>query len=208
VDAVAFRSLLHLAQGGDRAAMDEVIEMLRPRLERLAHAYADPLRPAESTSDLLQDSCLRAWNSLGSFQGGHDDEVTFAMFRAWILQIVRRIGLDARKARDRQRRIPPKKLRRLDASGVSTGSGADGAGEPGESRTPSEYAQVDESMERVLAALDAVSDQTDSTILQLYYSEGFTLRQIADQTGLPYDKVKERYWTTMRLLQGMLREEY
>ena len=95
METQGFEELVRRAQAGDREAMDRVLEMLRPYLSRIAGPYVNPLRPVDSTADLLQESCLRAWHKIGSFQGGKGDEHTFEMFRSWIGQIVRRLGKDA-----------------------------------------------------------------------------------------------------------------
>lgn len=98
-----FQDLVRRAQDGDRAAMDRVLEILRPQLEPMARPYADPGRPVESTADLLQEACLRAWRKIDLFRQGEDDEETFRLFRAWIGQIVRRLSFTAGLAEGRER---------------------------------------------------------------------------------------------------------
>ena len=148
-----------------RLLMDRVLEDLRPCLEPIARPYADPGRPVESTADLLQESCLRAWQKIQSFHGGENDDETFAMFRSWIGQIVRRIGLTAQRDRQRLRRSPPEKVLRLtpwDAS--DTGDTGRRVDPISRDPTPSANARTDERIQRVQAALERVSDETNATI--------------------------------------------
>ena len=174
-----YQELIKSAQGGDRKAMDQVIEDLRPYLAKIAAAYVDPIRPIESTADLLQESCLRAWNKIGSFEGGSNDEETFAMFRAWIGQIVRRLGMDAKRDHDRKRRRPEQKLLRLDIAspGISTTSG--GSIQPfAREESPSFYAREGERAEQVRSALESLPDETDASIVRMYFFDKLKLTEI------------------------------
>ena len=156
-----FHDLVRRAQAGDKEAMDKVLVILQPYLAKMARPYADPSRPAESTSDLLQESCLRAWQKLGSFDGGENDEETFAMFRGWIAQIVKRLGLNAQRDHKRQKRSPPKKIVpiREGGAGPSTAKGAKiDPTDPGP--TPSADARADEVSEKIRSALEALGTPT------------------------------------------------
>ena len=202
-----FDDLVRKAQDGDRAAMDRVLDLLRPYLARLAQPFVDPGHPVQSTADLLQESCLRAWQKLESFQGGGNDEETFAMFRSWLGQIVRRLGVDSQRARNRQRRSPPNKVLSLRVSGPGdstvSGRGRDGmpaAQEP----TPSAYVRADERAQAVAAALDKMPDPTDAAIVRLHVFEGMMFSDIARRLGLGYDRVRARFAAVMRRLEREL----
>src|SRR5437867_2287578 len=108
-----FRDLVQRAQTGDRQAMDELLPIVRPWLEQSARRYVDPREPGASTSDLVQEAWLQAWQKLDQFRGGRDDQQTLAMFRAWVSRIVRRLGLNAVRHRHAQRRKPQQKIVRL-----------------------------------------------------------------------------------------------
>ena len=206
MESAGFHDLVRQAQEGDRGAMDRVLEILQPHLERLARPYADPARPAESTSDLMQESCLRAWLRLGTFQGSDNDEETFAMFRGWIGQIVRRLGVGAQRARNSQRRAPPKKIVSLDApkgGKTTTSGGALDAPAPG--RSPSSYLRFDEATERVREALDQLPGEIEASIVRLYFFDGLNLAQIAERLDLSYDQVRDRYWASMERLERDLK---
>ena len=201
-----FQALVRKAQGGDRAAMDKVLEILRPELGPLASPFADPVRPVESTADLLQESCLRAWKKIGTFQGSDSDEETFSMFCAWVGQIVRRQGLTARRDRERQKRNPEMKVLSLQGKrpGQATTGGA-GIDPPARDPSPSVHASVDERTERVHEALSRLEDQTDAAILKMRLLEGLDLSEIARRLDLGYKKVWNRYQSTLKWLQQTMK---
>ena len=201
-----FQALVRQAQAGDRQAMDKVLSAIRPELEKLASRYADPARPVESTTDLLQESCLRAWQKLEAFQGGTNDEQTFAMFRAWVGQIVRRLGMTARRDLECLKRNPGQEIVSLEAKrpGQSTTSQR-GIDPPARDTSPTAHARSGEQMERVLQALDRMEDKTDAAILRMRALEGMNLREIAKRLDIGYMKVWRRYQTTLKRLQQTMK---
>ncbi len=202
-----FQILVKRAQGGNRAAMDEVLALLHSHIEPLARQYASPTKPVESTADLLQESCLRAWNKIGTFEGGSDDEETFHMFRAWIGQIVRRLGMDSRRDQGRRRRKPEGKLLRLDQprSGESTGGGG-GLDVPADVGSPSTIARGNELARRIDGILKGLSDETDAAIVRTYFYDGLTIVDIAKRLDLPYRQVRDRFWKLMDVLKSDLED--
>ena len=206
MESGGFQDLVRRAQAGDREAMDQVLSILRPHLERLASPYADPLRPVGSTADLLQESCLRAWTKLGSFQTGQDDEETFALFRAWVGQLVRRLGLNAQRDRKRQRRDPPKKILSLGArrseSPTTSGGGND---PPANDPSPTTLARGEEGARWVRAALEEIPDETDAAIVRLRFYEELTLKEISKRLNLGYDQVRGRFDAMVVRLQRDLK---
>ena len=199
-----FHELVRSAQEGDREAMDGVLQKLRPLLEKLSRQYADPTRRVGSTADLLQESCLRAWQKLDGFQGGQDDDETCAMFQSWIGQIVRRLGINAERDRKRLRRSPgnDKKLIPLGAPLPGQGTSDGGVVDPlARDLTPSAYARVDERAERIRAALDRLPDDAGVQIVRMRFFEGLSLQDISGRLDLGYDKVRDRYRSAMRRLE-------
>ncbi|MCZ6688144.1 MAG: RNA polymerase sigma factor [Planctomycetota bacterium] len=201
-----FQALVRRAQAGDRQAMDKVLSAIRPELERLASRYADPTRPVESTTDLLQESCLRAWQKFETFQGGTNDEQTFAMFRAWVGQIVRRLGMTARRDLECQKRNPGHEIVSLEATrpGQSTTSQR-GIDPPAPDPSPTAHARSGERMERVLRALNRLEDKTDAAILRMRLLEGLNLREIAQRLDVGYKKVWNRYQATLKRLRQIMK---
>ena len=202
-----FHALVRAAQSGDRAAMDRVLEVLHPHIEPLARQYADPTKPVESTADLLQDACLRAWNKLDSFEGADTDEETFAMFRAWIGQIVRRQGMNARLGQKRKRRSPEGKVLSLDRenpAGTTTFGG--GLAPPSPVGSPSTIVRGGERADRVRAALESIEDPQERALLQLVHFEKQTVKDAARQLDLTYRQALRRYQNAMDRLERDLRD--
>ncbi len=197
-----FHDLLRQARAGDRGALDRVLALLRPYLEQLAARYADPGRAHASASDLVQEACLRAWDKLDQFRGGSSDEQTLALFRSWLGQIVQRLGLNARRDGKAQRRAPRQPLRRLGSPAAGDSTDQAGGVEPaGGEPTPSANLREDEQTRLVRAAVANIPDETDRAIVRLRFFEGLSLRQVAQQLNLTYDKVRERYQISLQRLE-------
>jgi RNA polymerase sigma factor (sigma-70 family) len=197
--------LLRRAQGGDRQALDELLASLRPILDQLARAHGEPGCASESTADLVQEAALRIWQRLGQFRGGADAAQTAAMFHDWVRQLVQHLALDRQRQRHAQRREPPQPLVPLDAAQAgamsSTGDGIDPAAS---GPTPSANVGAEELAQHVQAALGKIAEATDREIVRLCFFEGLSLRQIAQRLALSYDKVRERYHHSLKVLEREL----
>jgi RNA polymerase sigma-70 factor (TIGR02960 family) len=88
-------ALLERASGGDEAAFRELIDPLRGELE--FHCYR-MLGSRQDAEDVLQETMLAAWRSLGSFQRR-------ASLRTWLYRIATNRCLNA--LRDASRQPPP-----------------------------------------------------------------------------------------------------
>ena len=204
IEIQGFNEILRKAQAGDRQAMDRVLTMLEPYLRKLSRPYADPTRRVGSTADLLQESCLRAWQKLEGFHGGEDDEETFAMFQSWIGQIVRRLGINAERDRKRLRRNPgpDKKVLPLGVPMPGQSSSDGGVVDPlARELTPSAYAREGERDEKIHEVLDQLEDSVGSEIVRLRFFQGMSLQEIAKKLDLTYDRVRDRYRSAMRKLE-------
>jgi RNA polymerase sigma-70 factor (ECF subfamily) len=191
-----FHDLLARARAGDRAATDELLALVRPWLEQVARNHAPPPGPDGSTSDIVQEAWLRAWQKLDQFQGAGDEVQALAMFRAWLARIVSRVGLNAVRDAAAAQRSPPGGLLRLD--------GVDGAA-PAEEPTPSANVQAEERARLVGEALDRIADPLDRDMVRLRFFEGLSLRQVAERLGCNHETVRQRYHDLMRRLEGELR---
>jgi RNA polymerase sigma factor (sigma-70 family) len=188
-----FHQLLRQAQGGDKDAMDRLLAAMRPQMEELARGYADPARAAESTQDVVQEAWLRAWQRLEQFKGAASSGENQAMFRAWVAQLVRRVGLNTQRSWKTQRRRPRE-------GHIIPLQSPINAGDP----SPSAEASLGEEARLVRAALAKITDPTDVTILRLRFFEGVSLREISRRLNLSYDKVRERFEAGMRVLEEEL----
>jgi RNA polymerase sigma factor (sigma-70 family) len=194
---LGFTDLLRDAQGGSRDAMDRLLAIIRPELERLAEGYADPRRAAESTQDVVQEAWVRAWQKLDQFRGADTSEETQAMFRAWVAQILHRVGLNAQRAW----RAPMRRPRNAAIVRIAGPAGDSGVEPPADSPTPSALVRADEESVRVREALSRMADETDRRIVTARFFDGLSLREVARRLDLPYEKVRRRFEAAMRDLE-------
>src|SRR5258706_3850042 len=96
---------LESARAGDQHAFEELIEPYRREL--LAHCYRI-LGSYDDAEDMLQESLLRVWKHLDSFEGR-------SSLRAWLYKITTNICLDGLDAR-RRRGLPKELYARGDPS--------------------------------------------------------------------------------------------
>jgi DNA-directed RNA polymerase specialized sigma24 family protein len=122
--------------------------------------YADPERPDESVSDLVQEASLRAWQNIGQFHGAGNEAKTWGKFCSWLKTLTRNTAKTRRRDRGRNGRQPVRPLVSLDASAPGTGRtpAADVAGgEP----TPSTNMRANEKACLVLEAVVRLPDEKD-----------------------------------------------
>ncbi len=96
-----WQSLFDAARAGDRAALGELCERLRPQLLRLANRdLGQDLLPKVAASDVVQASMLEAVDAFEHFVGERE-----ADFQAWVQRIVSNNLIDvARVYRNSQKR--------------------------------------------------------------------------------------------------------
>jgi RNA polymerase sigma-70 factor, ECF subfamily len=207
MEAHGFRDLVRQAQTGDQRALDRLLSVVRPYLERLAQRYADPARPSESVSDLVQEAWVRAWRKLGQFRGAADDEQTRATFLAWAGRLLDRLSRNRRRDSDRRRRRPEQPLMSLDAAVPGGSTYAGKAAEPAADQpTPSANVRAGERARLVREALAELADEKDREIVRLCFFEGLSLRQVADRLQFSYDAVRQRFHGSLRRLERRLEE--
>jgi RNA polymerase sigma factor (sigma-70 family) len=204
LQADGFRDLLQKAQSGEPAAMDRLLTVIRDHLARSAEKFVDLGRSADSTSDLVQDASLRVWQRLDQFRGGATDEDTLAMFLAWSLQIVNRLGFNNRRDRTTLRRSPQRPIVRLGAAFADDSVANPQADPPANGATPSANVRSREQTDVIREAVNRLPDECDREILRLRFLEGFSLRQIAETLPLSYDQVRYRFQAIMRKLESEL----
>jgi RNA polymerase sigma factor (sigma-70 family) len=197
-----FHDLIARARAGDRAAIDALLQRMRPWIEQVARDQSAPHCPDHSVSDLVQEAWLRAWQKLDQFQGTADEAQSLAMFRAWLERIVSRLGLNVARDADAQHRKPPGKLLRLNSATEDSPPGLD---PPAPVPTPSANASADEHLRLLQEALAGLSDPLDRDIIRLRFFDGLSLRQIALQVGGNHETIRERYHAVLARLQQRLK---
>jgi len=184
--------------------MERLLAVLRPQLEKLARRFAEPGSSRASTADLAQEAALRLWQRLGQFQGGPDDEQTAAMFQEWVSQLVRHLARDKQRQQHAQRREPPGRLCQLGPA-APEGSSSTAVNDPAApGPTPSASVRADERAQLIRKAVERISDPTNRKIVELCFFDGLSLRQIAAQLGLSYDKVRQGYHRSLKFLEREL----
>ena len=99
--------LLEAARAGDRSGFGRLVEPHRREL--LVHCYR-MLGSLQDAEDLVQESLLRAWQKLGTYEGR-------ASFRSWLYKIATNACLDALDRRPR-RTLPPGRALSADPGAV------------------------------------------------------------------------------------------
>src|SRR3979411_2227163 len=106
--AGAETALVSALRAGDEAAFNELAD--RHRGELLLHCYR-MLGSFHDAEDMLQETMIRAWRGLASFQGR-------SALRSWLYKIVTNCCLDARASR--RRRVLPSTIQAATAPGDPT----------------------------------------------------------------------------------------
>jgi RNA polymerase sigma-70 factor (ECF subfamily) len=86
---VSDRNTVERAQGGDRQALESLLEAARPRLFSVALKM---LRDTDDAEDVVQDAMLKVWRYVGRFEGR-------AALSTWLHRIVVNTALDHLRSR-------------------------------------------------------------------------------------------------------------
>lgn len=159
-------------------------------LGRLIDRYSRPLfglgmrllGDRGAAEELVQDSFTRVWRSAGSYDPQRGSVRTF------VYTLARRAAIDLHR---RSARAP---------NPVEPGAVDQPLGhEPG---VPDDFERLLTGME-VRGAMDSLS-APHLEVLELFYDEGLTQRQISERLGVPLGTVKTRAYHALRALRGQL----
>ncbi len=173
------QQLITRATHGDLDAFNQLVLAY----QNLAYSVAyRTMQEEDAAADAVQESMIKAFRSLGSFQGGS--------FKSWIIRIVVNTCYDALRSRKRRRTDS------LDDFGGDDDYGMDGASDyslqledPAE--RPDAYIQrleLSQLIEQGIARLPA--DQR--LALTLCDVHGYAYEEISEITGMPMGTVKSR----------------
>src|SRR5262249_50529272 len=162
-------------KSGDERAATELVERHAQALARFASSFG----VRDDVDELVQDTFVRAFHSLGSFRGE-------SSFRTWPFTIERRLLLDRRRAEKRRRdRV---EVQEADAS--------------------TEYDALDslvagEAEARVRQAVTRLSP-TQREVFTLRVSEGLSYKEIAELVGTTEGAARVHYHNAMRTVKEFL----
>lgn len=158
--------LLAEAKRGDRDAFDELLELHRGRLEAWTRtSVGGRIRHRVEVEDLLQETCLRAFQSLDRFTWRHEDS-----FLQWLCTIARHLIWNASQKRTSD---DLKLTIEVPAGGIS----------------PSREMRRDERFDRLEESLAGLKPEEREAIL-LSRVEGLKIRQIAERMNRSEPAVK------------------
>ncbi len=175
--------LIRLAQGGDRAALEELCRVYSERVHRIARLrMGRQLRAKLESMDIVQDAMIAALRGLDAFT--YTGEGDFTRWLARITENRLRDNLDKFTAakRDARREIPLEKR---------------GAGQPGDAPpveplytvTPSVEIEKLEQLNRLERALETLKPEYREVVL-LTKIEGLSHVQAAEKMGKSPDAVR------------------
>ena len=169
--------LVRLATAGDLSAFEELVELHRDVVVRVAARIVG----SQDAEDVSQDAFLRAFHRLGHFRGD-------APFQSWLLRITHNAALDHHA----RRRADPVDPETFDES------------EETSQRPPAERLEVRERIERLERKLRGLTPQ-HRAVLVLRDAEGLSYEEIAEITSTPLGSVKGRLSRARREFIDMLR---
>jgi RNA polymerase sigma-70 factor (subfamily 1) len=176
--------LITLAQGGDRAALEELCRTYSERVRRIVRLrMGRQLRSKLESMDVVQDAMICALRGLGTFT--YTDEGDFTRWLSRITENRLRDHRDRFTAakRDARREIP------LDnSSGDSRPSDAQPV-EPLYTVTPSMEIDKKEQLDRLERAMETLKPEYKEVVL-LTKIEGLSHQQAADKLGKSPDAVR------------------
>src|SRR5687768_526706 len=159
------------ARRGDARAFEA---LLAEHAERVYAHVARILGAGPEAEDVVQDACISAWRSIGSFEG--------TSFRAWLFRIATNRAIDVVRARRRRGELPLEPPEDAEVEWA----------EPVASTPdPVEIAGQGEALKVVEEALKAIPAEQGAALM-LRDIEGFSYEEIAHITASEIGTVKSR----------------
>lgn len=176
---------------GDREAFGELVERWQGRIYG---AVVRMIRDRELARDLTQDAFLKAYEKLGSFQGG-------AAFGTWLYSIALNVVRSEIRRRSAKKNRPPLSLDAL--GGAEEGSEYD---PPDDAPGAVERLVTREQCRALLAAIDELDgDQREVIVLREF--QGLSYDEIAEAVGVPVGTVRSRLFRARNELRRRLVDE-
>ena len=172
------------ARGGDRAAVEALLQRCLPGLRRWAHGRLPAsARGSLDTGDLVQDAAMHALRRLNDFEPRHVGAMQ-AYLRA---SVINRIRDEVRKV---NRRPTPVEL---------------GEEQPSDSTSPLEHAILAESYAQYRHALHQLRSR-DRELIVARVEVQWSLSEIAERFGLSVDAARMGVTRALQRLKGQMTE--
>ncbi len=182
--------LIQSSLAGNEKAFEELLSVyLRP-----VYAFVLSLtRDVSMAEDVTQETCIKIWKHLGRF------DVTKS-FKTWIFTIAKNTAYDALKKR---RDLPFSAFSVIEDEELE---------EPWAERIADEMPLADEILARAESAelLEQKLSELSfgfQQILRLHYQDDFSLQEIAEILGEPYNTIKSRHGRALRSLRDIFAKD-
>lgn len=183
-ESTSFVNLLGKARGGDRAALNDLLEIVRPWMKQIA-ARAHTNRPEYDRSDVVQDTQLLIARNIGKFDGNSAGE-----FYTWVRVSLERVVISRQRGVKRAVHLP--------------GELAADARLPAGPETPSAEFIRRESRQNVRDALARLFPD-DQNMIRLRHYAGLEFTEIAAVLGIKADTARQRHARALKRLDEQLR---
>jgi RNA polymerase sigma-70 factor (ECF subfamily) len=177
-DAAGDEALIARWQRGDERAASELVERHAQALARFAATQGVRLE----IDELVQDTFVRAFNSLASFRAE-------ASLRTWLFTILKRLVLDRQRSEQRQRN----KVELEEGHAVQEFNALDGM-------------VADEALVRVRRAVNELSPM-QREVFTLRVTEGMAYTEIAQVVGSTEGACRVHYHNAMRAVKEYLSDD-
>ena len=179
--------LLKRSRQGDTSAFGELVRRHQETI--YMHAY-QIIRNEDDAMDLAQDTFVRAWRSITTFDGRHS-------LASWLRRITTNAAIDL--CRFRQRRPQSEvddTVLRPEAGSRTTPSGGE---------SPEQALERTETRHRIEEAFAQLSPE-HRAVISLKEIDGLSYEEIAQSTGASLGTVMSRLFYARRKLQSLLKD--
>lgn len=177
-------SLILASRSGDEKAFDGLIS----RYIRPVYAFVLSMtHDVPMAEDIVQDTCVKAWKHLESFDNSKS-------FKTWIFAIAKNTAYDALK----KKKALPFSAFAEDDEDEGHESWADRIADQGP--LPDELLMREDAAHLLGEKLSGLPEDF-RRILELRYREDFSLNEIAEILGEPYNTIKSRHGRAIRSLR-------
>ena len=183
IDAAWEMDCVARSLAGERGAFDRLVDAYTARI--YTHAYR-MMRNREEAEDVVQESFLRAYRSLETFDRTRP-------FRNWLYTIATNLALNALRARQRRGQAVALDFDG-DAAEIEMAASIE---DPHEAASRSDLA-------RRLARAVSQLPPRPAALMHLHYSEGMTIREAADTLKMTEDSAKVALHRARKRLRELL----